>query len=95
MVNGTGDKIADVAAQKLAKFLAEGAQGNKVDDVARLAFVQATITQAAVDALVTLLKHHNIVSAPEVDRALALSCDSMRERLNALPRIQTATVFRG
>lgn len=65
-------KLADAAAQRLtATALRVCSNTMRPQDAAVCAFVQNVATQAALQALINLLKSKNWISTAELDRTLA------------------------
>jgi hypothetical protein len=69
-------KLADAAAARLSETALRTLQNTmRVDEAAISAFVQNVVTQAAVQALINLLKSKNLIGVAELDRVLAKAYD--------------------
>lgn len=69
-------KLADAAAERLTATALRTLQNTmRVQDAAISAFVQNQVTQAALQALINLLKTKNLVGKDELDRVLAKAYD--------------------
>lgn len=56
--------------QQLAAAIGRVVSGSRTERVAGIAYLQATLAQAAVQALIDLLKQQNIISQEQIQRAL-------------------------
>lgn len=83
--------LAQAASARLTKTAVRIASNKlTVADMAVSAFVQNIASQAAIQALVNLIKSKNLVSTAEIDRALAQAYDdaereAARQGLIAVP----------
>lgn len=69
-------KLADAAAARLsATALRTLSNTMRVQDAAVSAFVQNIVTQAALQALINLIKSKNLIGTAELDKALAKAYD--------------------
>jgi hypothetical protein len=76
--------LADIEAQALTEAALRVVQRKlSVSDCAVSAFVQNIQTQAAVQALINLIKRKNLVSTGEIDKALAAAYHDARAEAEA------------
>lgn len=59
------------AAEELQRMLLQKLDGRKALDIAVLAYVQAAMANAALQGLIELLVHKNVISANELSAALS------------------------
>lgn len=76
----TDDKVAQdgIEAEKLAKVLGAMVAQNTPGKVAGLAYLQATMAQCALQAIIDMLRHKGIVSESEISAALAAAYRNRR-----------------
>lgn len=77
------DRKADaIAAEQLAAAVGRVVGQTRTEKVAGLAYLQATLAQAANQALINILKRHNIISDSELERTLAEVYDERYKSLS-------------
>lgn len=72
---------AELAAQKLMQTIMSGGIANSPEEVQRLAFGQALMAVAAVDALMTALVLKNVIGRAEINRLLEAEYTKTLEKL--------------
>lgn len=69
-------------AEQLAAALGRVVSNTRQEKVAGMAYLQAALAQAAVQALIDLLRHKNIFSKEEIDRALSRAYEERFKQLS-------------
>lgn len=72
---------AELAAKRLMTTVMSGAIHNPPEEVSRLAFGQALMAVAAVDALMSLLVRKNLMSRAEINQLLEAEYTKTLEKL--------------
>jgi hypothetical protein len=77
------DRPVDAAAaEQLAHAAGRVVANSKVERVAGMAYLQAVFAQAANQALINLLKRHNIISEKELEKCLAEEYETRFKQLS-------------
>lgn len=84
--------LPEDALHQLSAALGRVVSNSRPERVAQLAYLQASLAQTAVQALITLLVNQNVISREQMDKALT---HAYHERYKQLAGSQSAVLMPG